>query len=83
LFDFLVIYGREGENSLVRHRLYHKSERLVEIQAFLLFESTDDLAGLIPEDLSMCSTLDLKDLFTREYLTVRRIVLLDPCPVLY
>jgi len=39
--------------------------------------------GLIPEDLSMCSTLDLEDLFTRECLAVRRIVLLDLCPVLY
>jgi len=55
----------------------------MEIQAFLLFESADDLVGLILEDLSMCSTLNLKDPFTREYLTVRRIVLLNPCPVLY
>jgi hypothetical protein len=55
----------------------------MEIQTFFLFETADDLAGLILEDLSVYSTLNLKDLFTREYLTVRRIVLLDPCPVLY
>jgi hypothetical protein len=55
----------------------------VEIQAFLLFESADNLAGLIPEDLSIYSTLNLKDSFTREYLTVRQIVLLNPCPILY
>jgi hypothetical protein len=42
----------------------------MEIQAFLLFESADDLAGLISEDLSIYSTLNLKDLFTYKYLMV-------------
>jgi len=83
LFDFLVIYSREGENSLVRHRFYHRSEGLMEIQTFFLFESADNLAGLIPEDLSIYSTLDFEDPFTRECLAVRWTVLLNPCPVLY
>jgi hypothetical protein len=37
----------------------------------------------ILEDLSFYPMLNLKHLFARKYLIVRRIVLLDLCPILY
>jgi hypothetical protein len=70
LFDFLVICGRENEDGLIRHRLDYRSKGLVEIQALLLLKTTDDPAGLIPEDLFICSTLDFEDLFTRKRLAI-------------
>jgi hypothetical protein len=72
LLDLLVLDGSEYEERFVAYRFYYGSEDFIIIEFFLLFETPDDLSGLIAEDLVIRTAFKPKDLLISEYFSVSK-----------
>jgi hypothetical protein len=69
LFDLPVLGGSEYEERFIAYRFYYGSEDLVIVESFLLFETPDDLSGLVAEDLVMRAAFKPKNPLAPKYLS--------------
>ncbi len=64
LFKILIQSNNKNKDNFIIYRFYYKGETFIIIQAFLLFETANDLTGFIPQYSTYDTTLQFIDFFT-------------------